>query len=231
MTEAQRQIKVEMAAHALRLSFILFLALSLWLVASTVFRDMLLSDEYLTGDDFGIAGVVGEADADEDGMDDQSDILSSAKEYIATEPRYHSDYFTGGWPTDGTGVCTDVVAYALLGSGYDLRALVDADIRLNPSEYAVAKPDPNIDYRRVRNLKVFFNRHATSLTTDLSDISEWQGGDIVCYGDHIGIVSDRRNSDGVPYIIHHGSPWQMDYEENRLGDWGGPECHWRWELR
>lgn len=158
---------------------------------------------------------------------------------MATRPTYRSDYFQGGWPTDGTGVCTDVIAYALLGAGYDLPSLVDADIRADAQvrrdgtgevpHYDVERADPNIDYRRVRNLKVFFDCHATNLTCDVSDISEWQGGDIVCYDDHIGIVSDRRNSDGVPYIIHHGSPWQSSYEENRLGDWGGPERHWRWD--
>ena len=45
------------------------------------------------------------------------------------------------------------------------------------------------------------DRHtAAALTTDVSEIEEGQGGDIVIFERHIGIVSDRRNKNGVPYI-------------------------------
>ncbi len=30
------------------------------------------------------------------------------------------------------------------------------------------------------------------------------------------IVSDRRNKNGVPYIIHHNDPWQTAYEQDVL---------------
>lgn len=209
-------------------------SLLVWAVLSAVFPSLRHAPDSprLTGDDFGIPAYVSDEDADGDGIDDQSDILQSAKDYVATGPRYATTYFQGGWPTDGTGACTDVVAYALLGAGYDLQEMVDADMREDPSEYGLdpdaPDTDPNIDYRRVRNLKVFFCRHAQILTTDVSDAAAWQGGDIVCYADHIAVVSDRRNPDGTPYILHNGSPWQRSYEEDRLGDWGGPEHHWRW---
>ncbi|WP_420842732.1 DUF1287 domain-containing protein [Fervidibacillus albus] len=39
---------------------------------------------------------------------------------------------------------------------------------------------------------------------------------IVIFENHIGIVSDKRNKHGVPFIIHHGSPYQRYYEENLL---------------
>ena len=94
--------------------------------------------------------------------------------------------------------------------------LVDADIREQPQDYMVAEPDANIDFRRVRNLKVFFSHTAAALTTDVSEIEEWQGGDVVIFERHIGIVSDRRNKNGVPYIIHHNDPWQAAYEQDIL---------------
>jgi len=50
----------------------------------------------------------------------------------------------------------------------------------------------------------------------VSEIEAWQGGDIVIFERHIGIVSDRRNKNGVPYIIHHNDPWQMAYEQDIL---------------
>lgn len=36
------------------------------------------------------------------------------------------------------------------------------------------------------------------------------------FRNHIGIVSDRRNERGVPYVIHHDSPWQLAYEQDIL---------------
>ena len=45
---------------------------------------------------------------------------------------------------------------------------------------------------------------------------QWQGGDIVIFERHIGIVSDRRNKNGVPYVIHHNAPWQTAYEQDIL---------------
>ena len=153
-------------------------------------------------------------DRDEDGVDDQLDILKGALAYVSTHPKYKSRYYETGYPDDGYGVCTDVVAFALKSAGYDLQVLVDADIRAHPQDYRVAEPDANIDFRRVRNLKVFFSHTAVALTTDISETEEWQGGDLVIFESHIGIVSDRRNKKGVPYIIHHNDPWQTAYEQD-----------------
>ena len=155
-------------------------------------------------------------DMDGDGVDDQTDILYGALEYVNTHPKYKSRYYQTGYPDDGYGVCTDVVAYAMKNAGYDLQKLVQQDILERPEDYTVTKPDANIDFRRVRNLKVFFAHTAIALTTDVSAIEEWQGGDIVIFEKHIGIVSDRRNKNGVPYVIHHNDPWQTAYEQDIL---------------
>lgn len=101
-------------------------------------------------------------DADGDGVDDQTDMLDNALAYVDTRPKYKSRYYQTGYPDDGYGVCTDVVAFALKNAGYDLQALVDADIREHPQDYRVAEPDANIDFRRVRNLKVFFSHTAVA---------------------------------------------------------------------
>ncbi|MBR4161883.1 MAG: DUF1287 domain-containing protein [Solobacterium sp.] len=157
-----------------------------------------------------------ETDKDQDGIDDQTDIFQNAKAYIATKPKYKSRYYNTGYPDDGYGTCVDVVGYALKNAGYDLMYLVDEDIQNHPDEYDIDIRDKNIDFRRVRNLKVYFAHNAISLTTDTKQIEEWQPGDIVIYEDHIGIVSDRRNTEGIPYLIHHRSVFQMQYEEDLL---------------
>ena len=166
---------------------------------------------------FGITTYHSNIDKDNDGVDDQTDILNSVRSYIATKPKYDSKYYAGGYPSDGYGVCTDVVAFGLLGAGYDLRELVNEDIKNNPEKYNIKVRDKNIDYRRVRNLLIYLEGNSINLSTDIKNIDEWQGGDIVVFSTHIGIVSDKRNKKGIPYIIHHERPYQEEYEEDILG--------------
>ena len=94
--------------------------------------------------------------------------------------------------------------------------LVNEDIKNNKDLYNIDTIDKNIDFRRVKNLKIYFERNTISLTTDPKKIEEWQAGDIVIFKKHIGIVSDKRNKRGVPFIIHHANPYQRYYEEDIL---------------
>lgn len=166
--------------------------------------------------DFDIETYTSTVDKDNDGIDDQTDILESVRDYISTNPRYESNYYNGGYPDDGYGVCTDVVSFGLLGAGYNLRDLVNEDIINNGYSYDIDTVDKNIDFRRVRNLNVYFKNNSINLTTNIYDISAWQGGDIVVFKKHIGIVSDKRNKKGIPFIIHHYSKYQKEYEEDIL---------------
>ena len=166
-----------------------------------------------TNADFGIQNYRSMIDKDMDGIDDQTDILQNVREYIASKPKYKSKYYETGYPNDGYGVCTDVVAFGLKGAGYDLMELVDEDIRKNKELYHLEVVDKKIDFRRVNNLRIFFEHNAISLTTNLREIDKWQGGDIVVFKTHIGIISDKRNRRGVPFIIHHGG---LHYEEDIL---------------
>ena len=155
-------------------------------------------------------------DKDEDGVDDQTDILQSAKEYLATNPKYKSKYYGTWYPDDEYGVCTDVVAFALLHSGYDIMTLLNEDVMEARDAYDIDIVDKNIDFRRVNNLDTYFKRHMISLSTDLSNISDWQGGDIVVFDGHIGIVSDKRNFKGIPFLRHNANAYQIRYEEDVL---------------
>ena len=163
--------------------------------------------------DFDIETYISSIDKDEDGIDDQTDILNNVRNYIATKPKYKSKYYAGGYPDDEFGVCTDVVAFGLKDAGYDLMLLVDEDIKNNQDKYNIETVDKNIDFRRVKNLKIYFDNNALTLTTDVSRIEEWQGGDIVVFEKHIGVVSDKRNKHGVPFVIHHANSYQRYYEE------------------
>ncbi len=170
-----------------------------------------------TDNDFNIETIISSTDYDNDGIDDYSDILQGAKIEAEKKTKYKSAYYAGGYPPDTEGVCTDMVWRALKNAGYLLKDMVDEDIKNNVDEYprVNGKPDPNIDFRRVPNLKVYFERNQISLTTDLSKIEEWQQGDIVVFGNsHIGIISDKRNKNGIPYLLHNAG--QLLREEDVL---------------
>ena len=192
--------------------YLSILVLTLFLIIKVIEKNKIeYNNEY-----FNIEKYVSNVDKDNDGIDDQTDILESARAYIKTKPIYKSEYYATGYPNGEYGVCTDVVAFGMLNSGYDLMELVNQDIVENKELYNIETIDKNIDFRRVKNLQVYFKRHAISLTTDLSQIEEWQGGDIVVFKTHIGIVSDKRNSKGIPYLIHNNSVLLRDYEEDIL---------------
>lgn len=156
-----------------------------------------------TNKDFNIPDIKSTIDYDNDGIDDYTDIHDGAVSYIKTKPKYKSKYYNTGYPNDNYGVCTDVVAFAFKNAGYDLQTLVDNDINNHKERYNIDKPDKNIDFRRVKNLKIFFDNNSTILTNDINNYSEFQKGDIVIFPKHIAIISEKRNKKGIPYIIHN----------------------------
>ncbi len=184
----------------------------------------------LTNADFNITTYKSPHDANGDGIDDQTQFVIGAKEFLSQSPQYKgSSYYQGGYPKadeNGViyGVCTDVIAFAMKAAGYDLKALMDADIEKHPEWYPYAQEnfDANINFRRVRNQYCFFMQHADSLTIDPNDLEAWQPGDIVVFGDiaaskaHIAMVSTRRADDGVAYVLHLATTGQSLFEEDYL---------------
>ena len=177
----------------------------------------LIPSKKYTNDHFKIVTYKSNMDMDNDGVDDQTDIINNTFEYISHKPKYKSKYYGTGYPDDEYGTCVDVVGYALLHAGYDLRELVNQDVLKNRDMYDIDIVDKNIDFRRVTNLLVYFKNNSIELTTDLNKKDEWQGGDIVIFDGHIGIVSSNRNKKGIPFLIHHANPMQINYEEDVLG--------------
>ena len=118
---------------------------------------------------------------------------------------------------------------ALKEAGYDFKAMLDQDVGAHPEAYPLANglPDSNIDFRRVVNLRVFFERHCLELTTDADDVAAWQPGDFVIYDGHIAVISDRRNAQGQPYVIHHTG--HGAFEEDALTT-RRILAHFRWAL-
>ena len=125
--------------------------------------------------DFNIEVITSQIDYNNNGIDDYTDILNGAKKEAMNHSKYKSAYYNGGYPPSDEGVCTDVVWRALKEAGYLLKDLVDEDINNNIDLYkrVDGKPDPNIDFRRVPNLQVFFSRHTLKLTTEEDALVKW----------------------------------------------------------
>lgn len=128
------------------------------------------------------------------------------------DPRYAQLDYPNGDISIIRGVCTDVVIRALRESHQiDLQKEVYEDMKkafnTYPKIWGAKQPDRNIDHRRVPNLKHYFKRMGYALpVTD--NPNDYQAGDIVtCKVDgqrpHIMIVSNKKNAEGVPYIIHN----------------------------
>jgi len=143
-------------------------------------------------------------------------LVRAALERTQHHVRYDGSYrrldYPGGDVPDSLGVCTDVVIRAYRALGIDLQSKVHEDMSAHfeayPALWGLSRPDPNIDHRRVPNLQTFFTRHGVSLPVS-EDQAEYHPGDLVTWmipGNlpHIGIVSDRRTTDGRrPLIVHN----------------------------
>ncbi len=184
---------------------------------------------------FNIEVVKSDKDYDNDGIEDYKDILDGAKITAKNKVTYKSAYYEGGYPPDYEGVCTDVIWRSLAHAGYNLKELMDEDIANNVEAYprVDGKPDPNIDFRRVPNQLVFFQRNTEVLTNDIKKIEEWMPGDIVIFSDnHVAIISDKRNSKGIPFLIHNAN--QFRREDDAFEMWAksrGITGHFRFNLK
>lgn len=127
---------------------------------------------------------------------------------------YYAIEYPGGDVPAGKGVCTDVVIRAYRTLGVDLQQAVHEDMLTAFAAYpshrnwGLTRPDPNIDHRRVPNLRTFFKRHGQSIRVTIN-ASDYRAGDLVTWilpGNlpHIGIVIDQRSTDGErPLVVHN----------------------------
>ncbi len=142
-------------------------------------------------------------------------VLRGAVAQLDHPASYDASYvslpYPGGDVPPEQGSCTDVVIRAMRNDGIDLQKLIHEDITAHPKRYPrVKKLDANIDHRRVPNQAIYFRTYGLSLPTQVNDstLATWHPGDVVQWKiggrlDHTGIISDRKNSRGVPLVIHN----------------------------
>ena len=204
--------KLNQTKRATIRNFVTVMFIIVFTLVTLIIMNLFLPKQYYNANNFNIKTKYSKVDYNDNMIDDYSDFVLGAQEDAKNKPLYVSNYYDGGYPPNDEGVCTDVIWRAFKNAGYSLKDMVDNDIALYPEEYKDAEPDPNIDFRRVRNLEVFFKKYAESLTLNPESIESWQPGDIVIFGDakHIGIISDKRNKNGIPYVIHNNGPYTKE---------------------
>ena len=167
-------------------------------------------------------------------------VVAAARKQVGITLRYDPAYsvlaFPNGDVERAKGVCTDVVIRAFRDAlGLDLQALINADMRANftayPKNWGLGRPDRNIDHRRVPNLATYWRRQGVSLpVTD--NPADWRPGDIFTQMvggrlPHTGIVSDRKDTTGIPLVLHNIGAGTR--EEDALFD-HKLTGHFRWKV-
>lgn len=140
--------------------------------------------------------------------------LERLRHRVMYDGRYIPISYPNGDVPANVGVCTDTVIRSYRKLGIDLQRLVHEDISRNFHAYpnltkwGLSRPDPNIDHRRVHNLKAFFTRHGARLPVT-SNPADYRPGDLVTWSlggdqEHIGIVVNRKSSaDPRRHLIVH----------------------------
>ncbi len=147
-----------------------------------------------------------------------SKLSNAALTRLNSRVRYDGSYVKIAYPwgdvPPNIGVCTDVVIRSYRKLGIDLQQQVHNDISAafsaypNIKKWGLSKPDPNIDHRRVYNLRVFFTRRGAALPVTHNP-RDYRPGDLVTWMvgkdlPHIGVVVNRRSkADPNRYMIVH----------------------------
>ncbi|HEY0987826.1 MAG TPA: DUF1287 domain-containing protein [Kofleriaceae bacterium] len=173
-------------------------------------------------------------DRDGDGIPDALDLLVGAKKAVANADAYTREaqgYIPIAYPMGDVprtiGVCTDVIIRAARNAGIDIQKELHDDIRRARAAYPMVKGmgDPSIDQRRVATLLPYFKRRWESHTARLDDPADpLRPGDVILMDtfpnrsgpDHIGIVSDRLDAQGLPLIINNWTEGTVTAEMDLL---------------
>lgn len=147
---------------------------------------------------------------------------------VRYDPAYVRIPYPGGDVPADTGVCTDEIIRSYRAVGIDLQKEVHEDMLQNFSAYPRnwrwlhARPDSNIDHRRVPNLMVFFRRKGEALPVS-NRAGDYQPGELVTWDlgggvPHVGIVVDQKSPQSGRYMIVHNIG-QGPKMEDVLFDW------------
>ena len=133
--------------------------------------------------------------------------------HVTYDGSYRPIAYPMGDVPDDRGVCTDVIIRSYRAIGVDLQQLIHEDMGANfntyPKLWGLARPDANIDHRRVPNIRRFLERQGAEVPAS-RDVKDYLPGDLVTWNlvstgslPHTGIVSSRASEHGVPLVVHN----------------------------
>jgi uncharacterized protein len=161
--------------------------------------------------------------------------LKSSQSEVVFDPTYYKIAYPGGDVARGKGAAADVLIRSLRAVGIDLQKEIHEDMtenfRVYPQLWNALGPDPNIDHRRVANLRRFFERKGETLVPS-RDPADYRPGDVVVWSmadaeSHVGIVvPGPLDRGGEPWVVHHPGASTVKWE-NVLFDYK-IEAHFRY---
>src|SRR5687768_15022806 len=116
------------------------------------------------------------------------DLVTAARAQVGVTLFYDPSYQQIAYPMGDVpmerGVCSDVVIRAFRTVGIDLQQELHGDMQRHfaayPKNWGLARPDRNIDHRRVPNLATWFKRQGYDLPVS-QGATGYQPGDIVTW--------------------------------------------------
>jgi uncharacterized protein YijF (DUF1287 family) len=177
------------------------------------------------------AAALAFGDRDDDGIPDPLDVLIGATKTALNADAYTEGYVSMSYPNGDVprteGVCTDVVIRSLRNAGLDLQKALHDDIARAPRAYPMVKGrgDASIDQRRVATLLPFFVRHLERHSAALDDPKDpLRPGDVIFMDtfpsrpgpDHIGILSNHLDDQGLPLVINNWTDGTVTTEMDLL---------------
>ena len=142
-------------------------------------------------------------------------FIEAGRQQIGVTLHYDPAYKAISYPLGDIslerGVCTDVIIRALRVMGVDLQKEIHLSMRTHrnsyPNNWGLARPDVNIDHRRVPNIVTYFRLRGFNLPIDPrravylpGDIVVWDLGRGVL---HIGILGDTLVANSNRYKVIH----------------------------
>lgn len=153
-----------------------------------------------------MTGVVATADSGHTTRPINSPVLKRVVEDAIEQTTYTLSYdqsyvkldYPGGDVPRERGACSDVIIRAFRRGGVDLQQKIHEDMTQSfpayPQKWGLAKPDANIDHRRVLNLMTYFARQGKSVQIS-RNAGDYLPGDVVAWDlgggtTHIGLVTN-----------------------------------------
>ena len=158
--------------------------------------------------------LLGEAPAPSAGSAPARALATAAMGQVGKTTRYDPAYVTLRYPGGDVpverGVCTDVVVRAFRELGVDLQKELHEDMRAHfekyPRRWGLARPDPNIDHRRVQNLQTWLTRRGKALPVTKDGADYWPGDLVTMDVDgraHIALISTTLAPGGKRFDLVH----------------------------